>query len=118
MLVDDDEAFLNSLSEGLDDPSGGMKVYAAGNGRQALEVLRSRQDIELLVTDLRMPEMDGFELLASVKKDFPATRAIATTACVTPEVEEQLEALGVRWIEKGAGLVELRRTIMRELGRR
>ncbi|MDA8387819.1 MAG: response regulator [Nitrospiraceae bacterium] len=118
LLVDDDETFLISLSEGLNEPEAGLKVLTAGNGRQALEVLGSRPEIDLLVTDLRMPEMNGFDLLASLKKDFPATRAIALTALLTPEVEERLKAIGdYVCIEKSAGFGELRRVIMCELRR-
>lgn len=115
LLVDDDEIFLFSLSEGLRDPAGKLKVHTAGNGRQALEVLGSRAGIELLVTDLKMPEMDGFALLTSVRRDFPSIRAMAMTSFITPEAEEHLKTMGVLCIEKAAGLTEMRSVIMFEL---
>ena len=118
LLVDDDEMLLSSLLEGLHDPAGRVKVHTAGNGRQALEVLGGHSGIELLVTDLRMPEMDGFDLLAEVKRDFPAIRAIAMTAFITPEAEDRLKTIGdYLCIEKSAGIIELRRVIMFELFR-
>ncbi len=69
--------------------SGGQfEIITAENGRKALEIFRSGVSIDLLVTDLKMPEMNGFELLVNVKKDFPATRAIALTGLITPEIKE------------------------------
>ncbi len=47
--------------------SHGVDVLEAENGQVALETLKSRTDIDLLVTDLEMPEMDGFELIRNLR---------------------------------------------------
>src|SRR5580698_9139353 len=46
----------------------GYKVYTAGNGIEALKILSS-QSIDLIITDVIMPKMDGVDLYAAVKND-------------------------------------------------
>ncbi len=94
LLVDDEELFLKSLIEGLESNCGGFEILTAENGKKAVEVFRSGLKIDLMVTDLSMPEMNGFELLAFVKKNFPATPALVLTGAVTPEIEEHLKSIG------------------------
>ena len=116
LLVDDEELFLKSLSEGLQVPDGEFKIFTAENGRKALEVFKSGVSIDLLVTDLKMPEMDGIELLASLKHDFPATRAIVLTSLITPKIEEQLKIIGdYVLLDKSISLGSFRQRIISEL---
>ena len=68
LFVDDDPIVLRSIARGLlDEP---YYVCFAGSGEEALEILR-QQEIHVLVTDMRMPEMDGTELLKIVTKEYP-----------------------------------------------
>ena len=116
LLVDDEEAFLQSVSEGVKDSDDEFEILTAENGRMALEVFRNGPTIDLLVTDLNMPEMSGFELLAFINKNFPATRAILLTGVITSEIEEHLKAIGdYVCIDKTVGFRELRRRIRDEL---
>lgn len=81
----------------------------------ALEIFRSGHRIDLLVTDLEMPVMDGFELLARVKRDYPDTPAIVLTGAVTHKAKEQLNAIGdYVCIQKPVSFWELRRRIIDE----
>jgi len=54
----------------------GYEVELAANGREALEVQRARPS-RVLVTDLFMPDADGFETIERFRKEFPQTRIIA-----------------------------------------
>ena len=65
LVVDDDQDIL-TLSEKLLKSS--YEVLTADNGRTALEILQSVQ-IDGLLSDINMPEMDGFELLRRIKKN-------------------------------------------------
>ena len=115
LMVDDEKAILQSLSEGLalDEE---FDVLTAENGKRALELFRTGLRIGLLITDLDMPEMNGFELLAHVRKNFPATPAIVLTGLITPKIKERLKAIGdYVCIEKPVGFRELRRKIIDEL---
>jgi CheY-like chemotaxis protein len=79
LIVDDEPAVLFALSETLADRRRGVKVATAANGHEAVSVLESEQ-VDLVVTDLRMPEMDGFELLAWLRRGFPHLPVIVMTA--------------------------------------
>ncbi len=68
LFVDDEEKVLRSLKRGLiDEP---YNILFANSGKEALEVLKHKE-VHVLVTDMRMPEMGGLELLRTVKKEYP-----------------------------------------------
>lgn len=80
LLVDDEYMVLDSLISGIRWQSLGMEVVAtAANGKQALEKCALHKP-ELIVTDLTMPVMDGLELIATLRRDFPDVRFIVLTA--------------------------------------
>ncbi|MDA8325868.1 MAG: response regulator [Nitrospiraceae bacterium] len=115
LLVDDKKDVLQPLAEGL-RASGEFEVFTAENGRKALEIFRSGHKIDLLVTDIEMPEMNGFELLAHLKKNFPAVPAIVLTGFITLKIKEQLKAIGdYVCMQKPVSFWELRRRIIHEL---
>jgi two-component system response regulator HupR/HoxA len=68
LFVDDEERVLSSLQRGLlDEP---YNTLFANSGKEALEILK-QQEVHVIVTDMRMPEMGGLELLRIVKEDYP-----------------------------------------------
>ena len=68
LFVDDDEAILRSLERGLmDEPYNKLFTKSC---KEALEILR-REEVHVIVTDIRMPEMTGLELLKIIKKEYP-----------------------------------------------
>jgi CheY-like chemotaxis protein len=79
LVVDDEPAILFGLSEALADARRGIAVVTAAGGHEALQILES-QKIDLVLTDLRMPEVDGFELLAYLRRDLPHVPVILMTA--------------------------------------
>ncbi|MDP2969158.1 MAG: response regulator, partial [Deltaproteobacteria bacterium] len=56
----------------------GYEVVTAKNGKEALEHLR-KEPFTILVTDIKMPEMDGFELMEVVRVEFPDIHIIVMT---------------------------------------
>jgi YesN/AraC family two-component response regulator len=94
LIADDEKLFLSSLKEGLLAFSDEFSVITAANGRKALEKL-NEHDVDLVVTDLKMPEMDGFQLLAQMVKDFPHIPVIVMTAFGTPDIEKNIQELEV-----------------------
>jgi CheY-like chemotaxis protein len=86
LLVDDDRAMLLALQEGFARYSDSFSVLLAGDGIEALEYLK-RQPVSLVVTDLKMPRVDGFELLATIMANFPDIPVIIITGYSTPEME-------------------------------
>jgi CheY-like chemotaxis protein len=86
LLVDDDREMMLDLKESLSRRMDAVGLLTAGNGREALECLRS-QEIALVVTDLKMPEMDGLELLAAMMQRYGDIPVIVMTGYSTPETE-------------------------------
>ncbi|MCB0340027.1 MAG: response regulator [Bdellovibrionales bacterium] len=68
LFVDDNKNLLESVQRQL---RGKFKIETATSGAIALETLQSSEDFVAIVADMRMPEMDGVELLSRVKKGFP-----------------------------------------------
>ncbi len=100
LIVDDDKNFLLSFVDGLMAQDDQFKVLTAENGKQALRVLKSNP-IDLVITDLKMPVMDGFELLADMSRNHSRVPVIVITAFGTPEIEERIRALGgLQYLEK------------------
>lgn len=89
LIVDDEKLFLASLTEGLSDYADEFVVVTANNGKQAIEVLKS-QSIDMIVTDLKMPVMDGLQLLAHLMGNYPTIPVILMTAFSTPDTEDQI----------------------------
>ncbi|MFO0662193.1 MAG: sigma-54 dependent transcriptional regulator [Polyangiaceae bacterium] len=77
LVIDDDEALTDSLVDGLADR--GYDAMGCFSGKQALALLK-RNDIDAVVTDLRMPEVDGLELLATSRQHAPERPVIVMTA--------------------------------------
>ncbi|MBX7169870.1 MAG: response regulator [Pyrinomonadaceae bacterium] len=92
LIVDDEKLFLASLQEGMMEFSEEFEVITALNGEKALEEL-GRQNIDLVVTDLKMPVMDGFQLLTQMISKYPAIPTIVITAFGTPDIENRLQEL-------------------------
>ncbi len=68
LFVDDDEVVLQSLKRGLLDESYNKLFVKSCN--EAIEILQ-QVEVHVIVTDMRMPEMTGLELLRTVKKEYP-----------------------------------------------
>ncbi len=76
LLVDDEEGIRIVLSLLLDDM--GYKVYTAANGTEALALFQAHP-CPIIITDVRMPGMDGMELLRQIKTDSPQTEVLMLT---------------------------------------
>ncbi len=89
LLADNDASVRATLARSL--AGHGFTVIATANGREAVNVLKSRE-VDILVTELDMPVMDGFALLAQVEKIAPNLPTLVLTALVG-DFDEQLSEL-------------------------
>lgn len=72
-----------------------MDVYTAGNGLEALALLR-KHDIQLVLTDIRMPKMNGLELCESIHAEYPSTQVVIISGHDDFNYAKQAMRYGVR----------------------
>jgi CheY-like chemotaxis protein len=112
LIVDDEESLLLTMQAGFEAFKDRFGVITARNGVEASKILSSSV-VDLVVTDLKMPEMDGFELLAYLRNHHPAIPAIVMTAFATPAIESRLSQTGmIRMLEKPVDFEELSELIL------
>lgn len=108
LIVDDTPANLQVLGQILKGK--GYEVIAALNGKDAITALRKRADIDLVLLDVMMPEMDGFETCRRIKertesKNIPVIFLTARTE--TADIVEGFAAGGVDYVTKPFNSEEL-----------
>jgi CheY-like chemotaxis protein len=107
LIVDDDESFITSLQVGLEAYADKFSFHIAKNGIEALEIL-NKFPVATVVTDLKMPDMGGFELLLTISKKFPSISVIIMSAFGTADIKEQVEDLGaLNFLDKPLSINEL-----------
>lgn len=100
LIVDDELTLLRSLRDALRAQGGDMDVLTAGRADEALELMELT-DVDLVVTDLRMPGQDGLSFIATVTHKYPKTRCILMTAHGDTETRNRSLSNGaVSFIEK------------------
>ncbi|HXC67604.1 MAG TPA: response regulator, partial [Nitrospiraceae bacterium] len=93
VLVIDDEEGIRDLLDTLLTRKGYTVVLASG-GRKGVELFR-RERPDVVVLDLKMPEMDGLAVLQHIRNLTPSQPVIILTGAGLPAAEEQLRAYGV-----------------------
>lgn len=109
LVVDDEENAREALSKIL--AYDGYEVSSAANGVEALNYLRSKV-VELIITDINMPEMNGLTFLRELNRSYPDSNVIMLTAY--GEVESYLEAMNLgafEYINKPIKYDELKKVI-------
>ena len=94
LVVDDDVRNIFALSSVLERR--GMTVLSAGTGREAIDMLESTSDLAIVLMDIMMPEMDGYETMQAIRKnvEFRRLPIIALTAKAMKGDREKCLAAG------------------------
>lgn len=110
LLVDDEKQILQALQRTLYGQ--GYIIFTATSARKALEIMEN-EDINLIISDVRMPGMDGYELLKEVKEKYPSTIRVILSGYAKSSliVKIQRESLAKRYLYKPWKNTELIRTI-------
>lgn len=93
LVVDDNQPFLNLVSKIFDKYQNKYKLYTCLDGIQALDKL-SKMDFAVVVSDLQMPNMDGYALLKKINTQFPDIPVIVITAFDKPKTESVVKKTG------------------------
>jgi DNA-binding NtrC family response regulator len=92
LLVDDEQEFVNYTAKRLN--TRGMQVQIAYSGNSALEFI-AEHPVDVVVLDLLMPGMDGFEVIREIKKAHPDAQVIILSGHADRDTVKKVEALGV-----------------------
>lgn len=113
LIVDDEYAFCKALKLFLTKV--GYEAIIATNGEHALDLIQEERP-QVMTLDIRMPGMDGYEVLNHAKRLNPKLFIIVVTAIDVPRMEELLERSGAHAVfRKPVSLAELQETIARHL---
>lgn len=114
LIVDDDLGFQRILGISLQKYKNEFEVILANNGREAINIME-HHNIDLLVTDIQMPKVDGLALLTYVNEERPEIPYIVMTAHSTTETEANYEAIGPRFLKKPFTINKLVEVILQAL---
>ena len=112
LLIDDEVQYLASLAEGLRLYSKNLHVLTATSAARAVEILNTVV-VDVVVTDLNMPGMSGYEFLHNLKRTHPGIPVIIMSACTQTNAQARLKNLQVaNYIEKPLDLDAIARAIL------
>jgi len=112
LFVDDEQRVLDGLKRMLYPLRNEWRMSFASSGREALELL-DQAEYDVLVTDLRMPEMSGMELLANVVKLHPQVVRMVLSGTADQEVVLRSATLAHQYLVKPCDAATLRATVAR-----
>lgn len=111
LIVDDEAALVRSIATYLESFPGELEVLRAFSGEEGLQVLEDHA-VDVLLTDVSMPGLDGISLVRRAVAICPGIRVIVMTAFGSPEVEAvALREGAMRFLDKPVDLEELRSII-------
>jgi CheY-like chemotaxis protein len=118
LIVDDDAALLRLMQVELGNYSDAFSVITTGSAQEALDVLK-KQHIMFVVSDLRMPGMDGYDLLSQILKFYPDIPVYIVTAFDKPKTRDVVVKSGAAgYLKKPFSTDELVEAITHSLRKR
>lgn len=112
LIVDDEEDLTWTISKHLSRDKDKFELIAVNSAMAALDVL-AQVPVNLVVTDIRMPEISGLDLLLKIKENYPQTKVVIMTAYGSSEVQEEANRRGCfKYIEKPFEIQDLRQLIL------
>jgi len=110
LVVDDETVAQTNISYFFEKQ--GFSVERAGNGKEALEIMSAKAEFDIVLTDLKMDQMDGLELLDHISAIAPETNVIMITGYATiPSAVDALHRGATHYLAKPVDLKELKTTV-------
>lgn len=116
LVVDDEEVLTTLICDYFEYHESGIVPIVTNDPHQVLSILEENKDIRLILSDFRMPGINGLELLLRVKARYPNMLFVMMTGYGTQELKKAgLQRGAIRYVEKPIDLVELSELIREEL---
>ncbi len=117
LVVDDEEDMLWMLQRKLNKNMSNVKILAAHSGEEALKILAANR-INLVITDINMPGINGLDLLIEIKNSYPETGVMIMTAYPSGAYKDKAMMNGsLRFIEKPFDIHDLREQVREVLSK-
>ena len=118
LIVDDEETLTWSMAKSLSKDKDKYEVLIANNGREALNLLK-KSKVDLVISDIRMPDINGLDLLVRIKMEHPQTKVIIMTAYGSSDVQKEANRRGsLYYIEKPFEISDIRKIIIDLVGKK
>ena len=112
LIVDDEETLTWSMAKSLSKDKDKYEVLIANNGREAISLL-NKNKIDLVISDIRMPDINGLDLLVRIKKEHPQIKVIIMTAYGSSDVQKEANRRGsLFYVEKPFEISDIRKIII------
>jgi len=113
LIAEDEDTLSYFLRQSLEDSTPSFRVEVVGGGDEALKRVVADQ-FDLMIVDLRLPDMDGLSLIKAVRQFDPFMKVIVMTAYGSPETEKEIRKLGIHgFVTKPFVVEEMKRMITR-----
>ena len=118
LIVDDEETLTWSMAKSLSKDKDKFEVIIANNGGEAVNLLK-KNEIDIVISDIRMPDINGLDLLVKIRKEYPKTRVIIMTAYGSSDVQREANRRGsLFYVEKPFEISDIRKIIIDLLGKK
>ncbi|MEO7813876.1 MAG: response regulator, partial [Sphingomicrobium sp.] len=114
LLVEDEHMVRTVTERGL--TRHGYKVMSASNGEDALELLRSGEHVDLLISDVVMPVMDGPTMVRAARLDWPELPILFMSGYAEEQLRKSIDIDNVAFLPKPFSMIELAEAVRRVLG--
>ena len=113
LICDDEEGVRESLKAVLSDT---YDLITVDSGEMAIEVLSHSKDIKVMLLDIKMPKVNGLDVLKEIKKKFPSVKIIMVTGYKSVETAAEATRLGASgYIVKPFKSQEILETVKKNL---
>ncbi len=118
LIVDDEETLTWSMAKSLSKDRDKYEVIIANNGKEAINLLKKNK-IDLVITDIRMPDINGLDLLVKIRKEYPEIKVIIMTAYGSSDVQKEANRRGsIYYVEKPFEISDIRKIIIDLIGKK
>ena len=112
LIVDDEETLTYSLYQSFILSKNDYEVVTACNGEEAIDKIQDNP-FDLIITDICMPGISGFDVLKKVKEEYPDTEVMIMTAYGSSDYKEKALRDGARYyIEKSFEIKEFKKLVI------